>query len=134
MRHPSDADELLEVACYKLGAVVGNDARSRIRVLLTRSLKNNFYVEFLNFLADLTVYDGTAKDIENDAHEVKSSANVEIADVDMPVLMRFEGLVKAGSFLRGLAIPAIHHAGIPKHTINRRRAHSDNVCIEHHEG
>ena len=42
----------------------------------------------------------------------KRAADIEVTDVDMPVRMSGQRLHKAGSFLRRLAVEAIHHASV----------------------
>src|SRR5262249_6623957 len=46
MRHTRDANELFEVPRDELGAVVGNDARLRLRVLLLGGLQNDLNLSF----------------------------------------------------------------------------------------
>jgi hypothetical protein len=45
------------------------------------------------------VNDETAAAIEDGAEEVKSPSDVEITDIDVPVLVGLQGLNEAGAFL-----------------------------------
>jgi hypothetical protein len=133
MRHASDANKLFEVTRDKLRAVVGDDSRPRIGELLACPLKNHLDVNFLHLLPYFPVNDRTTAAIQDAAHEVKRPADIQIADIDVPVFMRLEGLLKAGSFLRGLTVESIHHAGFAKNAVNRRGTDSHDASIQHHE-
>jgi hypothetical protein len=47
----------------------------------------------------------TAVAIQNPAQVVERRANVQVGNIDMPMLVRLRRLVKAGPFLRGLSVP-----------------------------
>ena len=57
------------------------------------ALEDGFHVGFLHFLADFPVDDEAAVAVEDGAEEVKSAGDVEVADIDVPVLV---GLAGAG--------------------------------------
>jgi hypothetical protein len=79
------------------------------------------------------VNDRTTAAIQDAAHEVKRPADIQITDIDVPVFMRLHRLMKTGSFLRGLAVESVHHAGLAKNAVNRRGADSHDASIQHHE-
>ena len=87
MRHPADADELLEVPGDELGTVVGDEPGMLIRILLARPLEDDLHLGFLHGLADLPVHDKAAVAVEDAAQEEEGPADVEVGDVDVPVLM-----------------------------------------------
>ena len=64
MRHPTDADELLEVPGDELGTVVGDDAGVLTGILLARPLEDNLHLGLLHSLADLPVHDEAAVAVE----------------------------------------------------------------------
>jgi len=134
VRHAGDTDELFEIARHKLWAVVGDDPRVGSGIFFACSLQDHFDVDLLHLLADFPVHDRAAATIQHAAHKVKRAADIEVADVHVPVLMRPGGLMKTGSFLRRFAVPAVHHAGRLEDTIDGRGADSYDVGIQHHEG
>src|SRR5580692_11802773 len=98
MGHAGDADELFEVLGDELGSVVGNDAWPGVGAGFAGALDDGFHVNFLYFLADFPVDDEAAAAIEDGAEEVKGAGDIEVADIDMPVLMGLEGLDETGAF------------------------------------
>lgn len=65
---------------------------------------------------------------------VKRAAHVEIRNVDMPVLMRLQRLMKARSFLRSLAVPPPDQSRLFEHAIDAARAGRHHVLIHQHVG
>ena len=86
--HAGDADELLEVLGDELRAVVGDDAWRDAGVSFAGALEDDFDVGFLHFLADFPVDDEAAAAVEDGAEEVEGAGDVEVADIDVPVLVR----------------------------------------------
>jgi hypothetical protein len=87
MRHTCNTNELFEVARDKLRAIVGNDSWLRVGIFLSRSLKNGFEIDLFHFLADFPVYNGTTTAVQDAAHEIKRTADVQVTDIDMPMLV-----------------------------------------------
>ncbi len=134
MGHAGDADELLEVLGDELRAVVTDDARRDAGILFAGALDDGFHVGFLHFLADFPVNDAAAVAVEEGAEEVKGAGDVEVADIDVPVLVGVEGLDKASAFLGdGGRGPGQQSRGL-EDAIDAGRAAGDLVGIEHHEG
>ncbi len=68
------------------------------------------------------------------AQEVEGAGDVEVADIDVPVLVRLQGLHEAGAFLGGRGrVPGQQSRGL-EDAIDAGRAAGDDVGIEHHEG
>ena len=88
MRHPGYPDELFEVFGNELRPVVGNDSRSGSRVLFFRSLKNDFNLFLGHLLSDLPMDDGTTATIEKAAQVVEGTADIEVRNIYMPVVVR----------------------------------------------
>jgi hypothetical protein len=132
--HAGDTDELLEVLGDELGSVVGDDAWRNARVSLAGALDDGFHVRFLHFLADFPVHDEAAVAIEDRAEEVKSTGDVEVTVINMPVFVGSQGLHEAGAFLGdGGCLPG-QQSGVFENAIDAGRAAGDFVGIEHHEG
>ncbi len=53
--------------------------------------------------------------------------------VDVPMLVRLERLDETRPLERRLGVPAIEHASGLEDAVDRGRAHSDHVGVEHHE-
>ena len=105
MRHANEADELLEVAGNELRAIVRDDARLRFRVLLLSSLQNDLNVSFPHRLTQVPMHEETTKPVQNAAQVIESTAQVDVGNVDMPVLVRLQRLLETGSLARWLALP-----------------------------
>ena len=72
----------------------------------SRSLQDDFDVRFGHRLPQIPVDDGTAVAVQNAAQVVERPADVDVGNVDVPVLMRLQRLLEAGAFLRRLAVPS----------------------------
>jgi len=88
----------LEVLGDELGAVVGDDAWCGAGVRLAGTLQDDFHVGFLHFLADFPMNDEAAATVQDGAEEVKRAGDVEVADIDMPVFVRFRHFACGGGF------------------------------------
>src|ERR1700675_2350911 len=96
MRHAGDPNELLEVACDELRPVVRDDTRLCLRVLFLGSFQNYLDVGLPHRLSQVPVHDRTTVPIQSAAQVIEGLADVDIGDIDMPMLMRLEWLLKAG--------------------------------------
>lgn len=97
MRHARDPDEFLEVARDELRSVVGNDPRLCIRVLLPGALKNDFDIGLRHGFAQIPMNDEPAEAIQHAAQVVERAADVDIGNVDVPMLLRLQRLLEARS-------------------------------------
>src|SRR5277367_7134277 len=97
--------KLLEVAGNELRAIVGDDSWLRLRVLLLGSLQNHFDVGFSHGLPQIPMHEETTEPIQNAAQVIKSTAQVDVGNVDMPMLVRLQRLLETGSLARWLAFP-----------------------------
>lgn len=80
------------------------------------------------------VDDEAAAAIEHGAEVEERAADVDVRDVDVPVLVGIVGLLKARALLRCGPWPSGQQAGLLQHAVHRRWADRDHVGIEHHEG
>jgi hypothetical protein len=97
MGHAGDADEFFEVLGDELGSVVADDAWVFAGELFSGALQDRFHVDFLHFFANLPVDEEAAVAVENAAQEVEGAGDVQVADIDVPVLVRPLGLHEAGA-------------------------------------
>ena len=84
-------------------------------------------------LAHLPVNDCARAALEQRAEIEEGPGDVDIGDIDVPVLMGGERLHEAGAFKRGLRLPAIQQPCALEHAVGARGAHRHNVAIKHHE-
>jgi hypothetical protein len=86
-----------------------------------------------HLLANLPVHDRAARAVQQRAQVVERAGNVEVRDVDVPVLVCCERLYEAGALLRRLGVPSVQSPRRGKNAIGRRRADRHDVTIDHHE-
>src|SRR6266705_5220921 len=87
-----------------------------------------------HFLADFPVDDEAAAAVEDGAEEVKGAGDVEVADIDVPVLVGPQGLDEAGAFLGGRRRgPGQEPRGL-EDAVDAGRATGDDIGVKHHEG
>ena len=87
MRHPTDADEFLEVPGDELRAIAGDNSRLLLHELLTPSLDDDFNVGFGHCFTYLPMdYVSTAA-VQETALEIERAADIEVSDINMPMLM-----------------------------------------------
>ena len=115
MRHPCDANELLEIPRDELRSVVGDDPGFRFRIFLPRSLQKDFDFRFGHRFPQIPMHDRTAIAIQNAAPVVEGAAHVAVGNINVPMLMRLQRLLEAGSFARRLALPSREQSSLPKH-------------------
>jgi hypothetical protein len=98
------------------------------------SLNDGFHVGLLHFFADFPMHGEATEAVEKGAEEVEGAGNVEVADVEMPVLVGLERLGEAGPFLGDIGGGAGEQAIGLEDAIDAGRAAGDDVGVEHHEG
>src|SRR5450432_3603879 len=130
MRHARNTNELFEVPRNELRTVVGNDARLRFWIFLLGSLQNDLDLCLCHGLAQIPMHDGSAIAVQHAAQVVKRPRNVDVAHVDMPMLMRLRWLLEARPFLRRLSIPFLQKPCLPQYSPNARRTHCHHVGIQ----
>src|SRR5579872_4460608 len=89
----------------ELRTIVGDDAWLRCRILLLGSLQNHFDIRFSHGLTQIPMHQETTEPIQNAAQVIERAAQVDVRNVDMPVLMRLQRLLKPSSLARCLALP-----------------------------
>ena len=134
MRHAALPEELLEVLRQELRAVVADDPRRFVGEPLARPLDDRRDVVLGHRLADLPVDDRTAVAVQNAAHIVERTADIQIRDVDMPVAMRGIGLVKALPLAGGFRIVTLEQARPLEDAVYAGGADRHDVRVEHHVG
>jgi hypothetical protein len=87
MAHAADANELLEVLGDELRAIVANEARPTPGKCLSRSLQDDLDIRFLHAPPQLPVDDVPATTVQHADQVIECAADVDVADVDMPMLV-----------------------------------------------
>jgi hypothetical protein len=134
MGHTAETNERPEVFCDELRAIVADDSRPRIRVIFLRSLNNGFDVVLLHLRADIPVNDHSRVPIEDRNTEVERTANVEVRNVDMPMLMSLIGLGETAPILACLFAKTGQKAFRRKDPVDSAGTARDDIRIEHHVG
>src|SRR5512133_260824 len=98
MGHAADPDELLEIPGDELRAVVRDDPRPGVGVTLAGALSDRLDVGLGHRRADLPMDDEPAVAVEQAAEEEERAGDVDVRDVDVPVLVGAERLLEALSF------------------------------------
>ena len=87
VRHAGDSNELLEVLGDELRPVVGDDPGPCFRVQFLGPLQDDFDVRLRHRLPQIPVDDVSAAAVQNAAQVIERSADVDVRNVDMSVLV-----------------------------------------------
>src|SRR6478609_7495876 len=98
MSHSADPDELLEVLGDELRPVVRDDPGPRVGIPLARPLNDRLDLGLGQALADLPVDEEPTAAVEQAAEVEERPGDVDVRDVDVPVLMHPERLLEAFAF------------------------------------
>ncbi len=134
MGEPGDADEFLEVFGDEPGAVVTDDAGLGRGEFFQGALEDDFNVGLCHGLAQFEVNDGARASAQEGAEVVKGAGDVDVGDIDVPVLVGAQRLLEARAFLAGLCVPCVDESGGFEHAVGARGADGDGITVEHHEG
>jgi hypothetical protein len=93
---------LHEVASDELRAIVGDDSRLGFQVPLLGSLQDHFDIGFSHRLTQIPMHEETTESIQNAAQVIEGGAQVDVGNVDMPVLMGCSGCSKPVPLRDGL--------------------------------
>src|SRR6185437_10603710 len=95
MSHSANPDELLEILGDELRPVVRDDPGPLAGEALAGPLDDRLDLGLGHALADLPVDDEPAAAIEEAAEVEEDAGDVEVRDIDVPVLVGPQGLVEA---------------------------------------
>lgn len=133
MRHARNAHEFLEILRDELRAIVRDEPRFRAGVLFTCTLRNTLDVQFGHRFTYFPMHDGAAFAIEQRAQVIKRARDVEVRNIDVPMLMSPQGLRKPRALSRRAFLPPIESSSLRQDAIDGRGADGDDVLVEHHE-
>jgi len=75
------------------------------------------------------VDDETAAAVKDAAQVGERAVQVDVGDIDMPVLMRLQGLHEALSLTAAFGVPAFQQAGGTQHTVDAAGADGDKITV-----
>lgn len=127
------SDELLEIPGHELGSIVADDPGLVSRELFQGLLEHQFDLEFLHGFSEIPVNDESAHAVKDGDQEVERALDVDVGDIDMPVLMGLEGLHESGSLQRRGVISPIEPSCRLEDAVDGGGTDGDDVVIEHHE-
>ena len=133
MRHARDANELLQIAGNELRAIVRDNAWLCFRVLFLGAFENYFDISFPHRLAQIPMHKETAEPVQNAAQVVERAAQVDVGNVDVPVLVRLRRLLETTPLARRSPLPPRQQSSLLQHPPNARWTDGDNVSVKHHE-
>src|SRR5262249_56359783 len=105
-------DGRVEVGGDEVGGVVGDDPRRDAGKPFPRSLDDLLNVGLGHGLTDLPVNREAAAAVQQAAQVVEGASNVEVRDIDVPVLVRAQRLHEALALGGGLGRVAVEPAGL----------------------
>src|SRR5215813_12235336 len=109
---PEIRNELLEVLGDELRTVVRDDARPRFRVLLLRPLQDDLVIRLGHRLPDVPVHDVPAETVQDAAQVVERPTDVQVGNIDVPVVMCCQWLRETRTLLRWLPVPFRQESGL----------------------
>src|SRR6516162_4454616 len=95
MSHSADPNELLEVLGDELRPVIRDDPGPRVGISLARPLDDRLDLGLSHARTDLPVDDEPAAAIEEAAEVEERTGDVDVRDIDVPVFVHSEWLLKA---------------------------------------
>jgi len=134
MSHFTDADELLEILGDELWTIVRDDPGLHAGKPLARPLNDRLDLSLGHALANLPVDDEPAATVQKAAEVIEGASDVDVRDIDVLVLVRLHGLLKALTFERGLGVVVPHQPSIVEHPVDAGGTDGDDIGVEHHEG
>ncbi len=107
--------ERFELTAFELGTLVGNDAGAGLGIgfagLLQDDLGVDLGVDLAHGGADIPTNDRARAAVENGAQKIEDAANIQVAEVDVPVFVGDERPDEAGPLSGGLAVGSTDQAG-----------------------
>ena len=107
MAHARDPNKLFEVSRYELLAVVRDDSWPRLGMLFARFLKNDFDVCLFHRLTNFAVNNESATAVKDRAQVIERSANIDVCQVHVPVIVWSDWLCESVAFGCLLCVPSI---------------------------
>lgn len=94
MGHTAETYVFLKALGHELRPIVRDDSRPRCGKLFPRPLENHLHIRLSHRFPNLPVDHVAAVSIQHTAQVVERATDVDVSDVDVPVLMRFLRLME----------------------------------------
>jgi hypothetical protein len=130
----AEANKRFEVFRDKLRGIVTDNSRLCLWIKLFRSLNDRSDIDLLQLRADIPVNDHARVSTQDGGANVEHSANIQVRNIDMPMLVRLIGLVKTAPLLAGLLAKSGQEARQRKNPMHRAGTARDDVRVKHHVG
>ena len=131
MGHPAGADELFELPSDELGPIIRGDPRRNVGKQLPRPLQETLDFGFGHRFAYLQVHQIAAVAVQHAAQVVERGGNIEVANFQVPVLVRPKRLLEVLALARGSVFSAEQPSR--QHTPDTGWTDRDDVGIEHNK-
>jgi hypothetical protein len=132
MSHAAALDELLKVPGDELRAIVRDNARPLAGELFATMLDDRLHLGFLHVRADLPVNDELAVPVEDAVKEEESPTDIDVGNIDVPVLISWRWLLEATPLLGRLSPAGTESAGHLEDAIGTGRTDGHDVRVDHH--
>ena len=132
VRQATQPDESLEITRYELWAIVRDDPWCCLRECLQSTLQDGLHIRFGHALPDLPMHHVPAVTVKDAAKIVECSADIQVRDVNMPMLVRPMRLVEAFALGGGPCFPTRELSSLFQHTIDAAGAHRHHSRIQQH--
>ena len=119
MRHAGEANVAFEVFSDELRPVIGDDPRTNAGMVFPSTLDDHLNIGLLHGFSDFPMDDGATAAIEDGAKVVEGAANIDVANVDVPMIVGLIWLNKPGTFFRRSAVPAVESVVGVKYPVDR---------------
>ncbi len=129
MLHATKPNEVFEITGNELRPIVTDNSRPGLGKLLTRSLEHNFDIARCHGRPDFPVDNEPTVAIENRTQIIEGGADVEVGDVNVPMLVRPTRLLEALSLTRGLPRARAHQSSGQQNPIDTAGARRHNLLI-----
>jgi hypothetical protein len=113
--------------------IVADDPRPGLGVLLQGPLQDRFHVGFLHLGPDFPVHDVAAEAIQHGAQEVERAAQIDVGNIDMPMVVGGQRLHEPGAFLGRRVMAPIQPSGPFLHAVHAAGTDGHDIVVEHHE-
>ncbi|GIW96387.1 MAG: hypothetical protein KatS3mg110_4428 [Pirellulaceae bacterium] len=130
----AESDELTEFTADELSAVIRDDGGSSIGKRLSCLLDDDLGVSGPHGGKEFPGHGIAAVSVDNAAHVVEGTRDLDVSEVDVPVLVGF------GRLLETIASPGVgwrwpgQQTFLFEHSVDSGRAYCHDIFIHHHKG
>lgn len=98
MGHAAETHEGFEVIGDERRAVVTDDSWLGFRVSLLSQLKDGFDIDLFHLRSNIPMDNQPRVAVKNGCAEVKSTTDIQVRHIDMPMLVSLQGLIETSPF------------------------------------